>query len=195
MRRSTGRLLAHPSSPPPAGVRALHVRVQRSSGALSLCFFLHAEPGAVRLPPPERPQATDGLWQHTCFEAFVGSEADRSYREFNFAPSHRWAAYRFSDYRVRAPDAMLSAHDPVPRIATRTGRSGSGALFVLRAQIPGSALPPAASLDALQLGLSAVLEASDGSLSWWALRHPCERPDFHHRGGFLRLSELSLQNP
>jgi hypothetical protein len=195
MRLLTQPLHPHPASAAPAGVKALHVRAHVASHGLTLSFVLQAEPGALRLPPRERPQATDGLWQHTCFEAFVGTDADRSYQEFNFAPSHRWAAYRFSDYRVRAPDAMLSAHDPVPRIATRTGRSGSGAFFVLRAQIPGSALPPAASLDALQLGLSAVLEASDGSLSWWALRHPCERPDFHHRGGFLRLSELSLQNP
>jgi hypothetical protein len=32
-----------------------------------------------------------------------------------------------------------------------------------------------------QLGLSAVLEETDGTRSFWALAHPDERkPDFHH---------------
>jgi hypothetical protein len=30
------------------------------------------------------------------------------------------------------------------------------------------------------LGLSAVIEAADGSRSYWALRHPSSAPDFHH---------------
>ena len=34
------------------------------------------------------------------------------------------------------------------------------------------------------LGLSAVCEARDGSLQYWALRHPAERPDFHDRRSF-----------
>ena len=41
----------------------------------------------------------------------------------------------------------------------------------------------------LQLGLAAVIETADGERAYFALRHPAERPDFHHRGGFaLQLS-------
>jgi hypothetical protein len=29
-----------------------------------------------------------------------------------------------------------------------------------------------------------VIEAADGSLSYWALRHPPGKPDFHHRDAF-----------
>ncbi len=43
-------------------------------------------------------------------------------------------------------------------------------------------------MRALRLGLSAVVEANDGTLSYWALRHPPGRPDFHHPDGcVLRL--------
>jgi hypothetical protein len=39
-----------------------------------------------------------------------------------------------------------------------------------------------------------VVEANDtenDALSYWALRHPASRPDFHHRGGFtLRYPPL-----
>ena len=36
--------------------------------------------------------------------------------------------------------------------------------------------------------LSAVIEASDG-LSYWALRHPADKPDFHDADGFALLLE------
>jgi hypothetical protein len=29
-----------------------------------------------------------------------------------------------------------------------------------------------------------VIEEGDGVLSYWALRHPAARPDFHHPEGF-----------
>jgi hypothetical protein len=38
---------------------------------------------------------------------------------------------------------------------------------------------PAGEAD-WEVGLSAVIEAADGALSYWALRHPAGRPDFHH---------------
>ena len=47
--------------------------------------------------------------------------------------------------------------------------------------IPSTALPAAAPL---QLALTAVIELTDGSKSYWALKHPGERPNFHHRDGF-----------
>jgi hypothetical protein len=37
----------------------------------------------------------------------------------------------------------------------------------------------------MQAGLTAVLETSDQGLSYWALAHPGEKPDFHNSKGFL----------
>jgi hypothetical protein len=36
----------------------------------------------------------------------------------------------------------------------------------------------------LSLALSAVIEDSAGTLSYWALRHPAGKPDFHHPQAF-----------
>jgi hypothetical protein len=36
----------------------------------------------------------------------------------------------------------------------------------------------------LRIGLCAVIEEKDGTLSYWALRHPRRKPDFHDRRGF-----------
>jgi hypothetical protein len=38
---------------------------------------------------------------------------------------------------------------------------------------------------ALRLGLTAVVEDHSGRMSYWALRHPAEKPDFHDAGGFV----------
>jgi len=57
-------------------------------GVLTLAYELTGEVGRLRIPPPAQPAAVDGLWQRTCFEAFVGL-ADGGYLEFNLSPSGR----------------------------------------------------------------------------------------------------------
>ena len=36
----------------------------------------------------------------------------------------------------------------------------------------------------IAVGISAVMEEQDGTNSYWALRHPPGKPDFHHREAF-----------
>ncbi len=58
---------------------------------------------------------------------------------------------------------------------------------MLEAHIPAALL--STDSGSLHIGLSAVIEAADGTLSYWALTHPGERPDFHQRAAFtLRLA-------
>ena len=35
-----------------------------------------------------------------------------------------------------------------------------------------------------RIALAAVIEDENGGLSYWALRHPPGKPDFHHPNGF-----------
>ncbi len=37
----------------------------------------------------------------------------------------------------------------------------------------------------LKLGLSVVIEDVDGNLTYWALAHPSDKPDFHHPDSFV----------
>jgi hypothetical protein len=49
-------------------------------------------------------------------------------------------------------------------------------------------LEPLSDLDRdrrLRLAVSAVIEESDGRVSYWALAHPPGKPDFHHADGFV----------
>lgn len=151
-----------------------------SDGGLQLHFELHPQLDALRIPAPVQAGFADELWRHTCFEAFVGSSKSLAYREFNFSPSGQWAAYAFTDYRQRDLSWQPS---PAPHVATHQTADG----LVLEAQIPAALLP--SDIGNLHIGLSAVIEAADGALSYWALTHPGERPDFHQRTAFtLRLA-------
>lgn len=181
------RLVCHPASPC-SHVDGLNVVARNDgSGGLLLRFELLAAPRSLRLPLPlpglqAADAFADGLWRHTCFEAFISQPHSPAYREFNFSPSGQWAAYEFAAYRER--DAAWQATQ-APAIEFRLEAYGVS----LQASVPQALLP--AAIDELEMGLSAVVEAADGALSYWALSHGAERPDFHLREAFsLRSAAL-----
>lgn len=140
-----------------------------SPGMLALAYFAAGRIDDLLLPQPQAPARADGLWKHTCFEAFVGTEA--GYAEFNFSPSMQWAAYRFDGYRA----GMREAEVAPPRITTE--QSAEHYEMRVTLDLPAEARGP--------LALSAVIEAADGDKSYWALKHPPGKPDFHHSDGFV----------
>lgn len=186
-------LQPHPDTPCTA-VRQLQVAVTcEGDGALRLRYTLAGDLDAVRVPAAAAPVATDGLWQHTCFELFVARPDDAGYREYNFSPSGQWAGYQFRDYRERNPDFMP------PRPAMQLSRHSDQ--LTLDVQLPPGTLlaearpdarpsAPAAAGHQLLLGLTAVIETTDGRRSYWALRHPPGPPDFHHRDAFALTLDL-----
>jgi len=102
-----------------------------------------------------------------------------AYREFNFSPSGEWAIHAFRGYR----EGAKLEEEPGPEIKVRR----TGDRLELDAEIRPDCLPPGRSL---RLGLSAVLEHADGVMSYWALRHPPGKPDFHHIDAFALQLEM-----
>src|SRR5215471_1684728 len=92
-------LRRHPESLCVAATRIEVGVAPQSAGSLLLTYVVHGNIGELRLPPTTAPARGDALWQHTCFEAFVGTAAGAAYYELNFAPSTQWAAYRFDSHR------------------------------------------------------------------------------------------------
>jgi hypothetical protein len=162
-------LAPHPDTPC-AAVRSLTLAFERPTPALlTLHYRLEGDLAALRIPAPAPPARTDGLWQHTCLEAFIGESRGNPYWEYNFSPSGAWAAYQFSGYREgMAPLAKGAA----PVISARV-TAGS---LTLSVAVDLSWLSRAAELV---LGVAAVIETREGGLSYWALRHPAGKPDFH----------------
>jgi hypothetical protein len=136
---------------------------------------LGERPTALLLPPPaEQPNRRDGLWEHTCLEAFVSASAREPYWELNLAPSGDWAVYRFDGYRHGQQSPPLEA--PPFAMSARP----DGLELQLRWPLPAEL----AAASALSLGITAVLEQRNGAISYWALHHPAPAADFHRREGF-----------
>jgi len=175
-------LTRHPQSRCTAATR-IDVDIARPRpGQLVLRYVVTGRTSDLRLPPVIAPARTDELWRHTCFEAFVRASPGAAYYEFNFAPSTQWAAYGFSAYR----SGMRDANEVSAPLIEAQSRDDE---YILQAALDLERLPSDA---AWRLGLSAVIEDSDGTLSYWALKHPPGKADFHHSDCFaLELTGAS----
>ena len=169
-------LQRHPDSPASPVERVEVVAVHLPNGKFSLIFTLLGDIARVVLPHAGEPERTDGLWRSTCLEAFLKPPRGEAYFELNFAPSAQWAAYRFDGYR-----SGMTAIDVLPPVVSSVrGTTHYG----LVAGIDLSAEPDLAPWETWTAGFSAVIEADNGSLSYWALAHPPGKPDFHHPACF-----------
>lgn len=166
-------LVPHPDLPPPAGVTVATEWAMSQAGQLVIAYRVGDPHGAILWPAPATGRS-DNLWQHSCFEAFVGSRTMSAYAEFNLAPSGAWAAYAFDDYRSgMRPLYLVTA----PVVA----RPGCGHY---RATIHLAGLDDLLGAAPWRLAVTAVIEAQDGSRSYWSLVHPLGKPDFHHADCF-----------
>jgi len=168
-------LVRHPACPP-GPVEGVDATIAWGQGALRLRYRLRGDLVGVVIPAAGTPARRDELWRHTCFEVFLRRAAQGGYAEFNFSPSGEWAAYRFDAYRQGMRALELPA---VPAIEARRD---AGML-----EIQASVMLPAPwdAAPVLQAAVTAVVEASDGTVSYWSLAHPAGKPDFHHGDGFV----------
>jgi hypothetical protein len=163
----------------PDGVRSFLVDAVRGDGAtLQLSYRLEADLGGLRIPGPSGAARADGLWQHTCFEAFIAPADGTGYWELNFSPSGQWAAYCFDGYRAGMKVPGLRK-PPLARWQ-RDDRS-----LALDVDLDLAAFPGIDAGRPLRLGLAAVIERQSGTITYWALHHPAEKPDFHRHEGFV----------
>ena len=159
-------LLPHPDSSGDA-VKSIKVEIGRPGPRqLTLRYLIRGTTAAIAMPKPRPPARREGLWEETCFEAFLANPP--GYLEFNFSPSTEWAAWRFDSHRSGMRDAAIMP----PKLETLIGVDR----FELRVELAMPVLGP--------VGLSAIIVEKDGGRSWWALAHPPGDPDFHHDACF-----------
>lgn len=169
-------LHCHPDTPCTA-VESIRSSISWEHGKLKITYALNGIVEQLRIPAERAAHPTDNLWQHTCFELFIGAKNDVEYYEFNFSPSGEWAAYEFRDYRDGGP---IHGDGLDPKITVQR----SAAALELSAKLRLNRLTGLQSGVYLWLGLAAVIEDLSGSLSYWALKHPPGKPDFHHSDNF-----------
>jgi hypothetical protein len=163
-------LRPHPDYPP-RSIEAVEVDIVMTGRSSAELRFLVKGAG-LSAPSLASSRRADELWKSTCFELFLRPVTGDAYFEFNFSPSTQWAAYAFDSHRqgrLDLPQSVEPRIDPEPAPAT-------GAEYRLDAVVHFSEIPP----TAFRMGLSAIIEETDGTKSYWALAHPPgDEPDFH----------------
>jgi len=147
-------------------VELVSAGVRRQPRGLDLQYVVEGDASRLLIPAPAKPYRTDELWRSTCFELFIREEG-QGYSEINLSPSGQWAAYRFPTYRGVAEPLGL---DEPPRIWFSREPFGLLLTALISIELKGNG----------PIGLSAVVEEKDGTISYWALAHPRGAPDFHH---------------
>ncbi len=151
--------------------------ILRSGENLEVRFKLEGRLQEVALArKAANPARRHRLWEGTCFELFLGTEGSPQYWEFNLSPAGHWNVYRFEDYRQGMKEETAWGALPF-RVQRQTELLAVSLILDLRLIIQ-----PGRELEA---GVSAVLKGVGGEMSYWALIHPGDRPDFHRRDGFL----------
>ena len=166
----------HPFPGQDSGGMNIQGAIERTSQALVLSFLLQGNLDDFVLPPAAKQTRCDNLWQSTCFEMFWAEEGKKNYWELNLAPTGGWNVYAFTDYRTGMRQEERVG-EPLIEIKHTEER------FSLTAELRIGNLHP--NNAPLRVGVSGVLKHRDSRLSYWALAHPEDKPDFHAPQTFL----------
>ena len=116
------------------------------------------------------------LWEHTCFEFFLGIKNTKKYWEFNLSPAGHWNVFRFPKYRHNIAEEMTFKELPV-RVLQYSDE------LQLNLEIDLDLIITAK--QSLEVGITAVIEDTQGKISYWALTHLKNEADFHDRDSFI----------
>lgn len=149
----------------------------REGNNFRLHYTLSGDLAAIALASPaQHPQRLDNLWQTTCFEFFLALPNAARYWEFNLSPAGHWNVYRFENYRAGMQPELAFSDLP----------------FVIKVIDERLLLDLVIDLTKLfsvqqsfELGVTTVLEDQHQQISYWAISHPGQIPDFHLRESFL----------
>jgi hypothetical protein len=147
---------------------------------LSINYQVFGDINKIQIPSPVKiPARKDGLWEETCFEFFLGVINSPAYWEFNLSPSGNWNVYSFSNYREGMKKETTFTSLP----------------FEFEQKSDHLSLKIKVNLDTiinnpqdLQIAITTVIKDKDNNISYWALKHTGDNPDFHRRDSFVNLT-------
>lgn len=153
---------------------------QQPQNILNVGFWLNDPEQRVRWPDlvTAHPRQ-DFLWEHTCFEIFIGIQDQDQYREINLSASQAWQVYQFEEYRYPDQSPPLAAHD-IELVALSKTHYGLNAKLDLTKWLAAENI----RWDDLYIGLTAVLETNNEQ-HYFAMQHSASQADFHNKYDWL----------
>jgi len=155
---------------------SIEASIDIRQGQIDLKFVLSDPAKKVEVDLADKAQGlkrTDGLWKHTCFEAFLSLTNKEEYYEINLSPAGKWNAYYFTSYRN--PHLPMATED----IQLRSLNWSSSALEATLDLKTKKANP-----ELWECALTSVIETISGQKHYLASAHMGPKPDFHIRSSF-----------
>lgn len=157
--------------------------IAREGNLLRLYYKLSGDITQLTIPElTALPLRKNELWQHCCFEFFMGVLGEPNYWEFNLAPSGDWNIYRLSGYRENLTPELAYGALPFTVVTAES-------FCVLELELDLS--PIVAADQTVEVGITTVIEeasateAAPGRISYWAIAHTGPEADFHRRDSFM----------
>ena len=121
-----------------------------------------------------------GLWESTCFELFILNNQTLSYYEFNFSSEGHWNSFYFP--KKKSPLKQADSFQDIKIDVNLTID-----IFRIKATLDlYSFMPNFWKEESMSFGLTTILE-SEGNLSYWALSHQDDEPNFHNFKTFEKI--------
>jgi hypothetical protein len=154
----------------------LAARLDRHEDILSIEYHLHGDLNTLIVPPPvPNPTRKSLLWEHTCFEFFLGVPGMPEYWEFNLSPAGDWNIYHLDNYRQGLREELAFTS-----LSFQVALQPSSLMLGLELDLSRIIK---ADRD-LEVSVTSVIEPLAGEISYWAVTHTGETADFHLRNSF-----------
>lgn len=163
-----------PYNPTKAPLISIQVKLHDSADAFFVSYRLTGDIANLDLGEKPHHARVIKLWEKTCFELFIKNERDE-YIEFNFSPVFEWNCFFFK----RKGDALAEWQN-IERVNMDILHSMD--VFQVIAEIKKDIFPAGflnKSNKGLSAGITSVIKEKNGQISYWALSHHDQRPNFH----------------
>lgn len=156
----------------------LEADLSLKGAGLILEYALYDRAGVFDLPlssglwSAEQIARSQGLWEATCFEAFLQPVGFEKYYEFNFSLKPAWNGFQFEAYRQ--PQPLVETADFA--VQSMEWVAAQNRLVVVVENLSG--------YRKFKVGLAAVLQERSKNIHYCSIAHRGIKPDFHLADNF-----------
>ena len=151
--------------------------VIRQDSILSIHYSILGKIENILLPELSNSARQDDLWKATCFEFFIAIQDQPRYWEFNMSPSSKWNVYAMDAYR----QVNMREEVAFSQLPFEFRKTNDEILLDISVDLNPILEPN----QVLQIGVTTIIQTTDGNETYWALAHSGPHADFHLRDSFI----------
>ncbi len=143
---------------------------------VKISFFIKGLLAEYVFPLKSEKKRANELWKATCFELFLANSTKEAYYELNFSSSLAWNFYYLSGYRAEVKELQNISN---PKIEVY--KSDNKFKIVLEMEVENLK-----EFDSYNV--ACIVLNKKNERIFWSVHHHLNRPDFHNKNNFLKIT-------